>query len=274
MILRISLVVICLLISMPVYAADYYLRDCDGDASCGTGAGTSWANPFDTSAAAETAIQTAGRSATGDTLWVADGAYGATTWNVPTNGNGRITIKKATIASHGTETGWDNAYGNGQAVFTGVQSFRTPYWTVDGAGRTNATSGHGIKFVGTAGANTNAIDIYGTAGSMEFRYLEVTSPNVPLTYDCVRLATCTRAGMYLRDGANNILVEYSYVHDIACPLMVLGNDDVVYKNNYVQRNESTTTGDPEPVTHSEFASVYRLIFRFTAILLKISKERL
>ena len=254
-ILRISVVILCLLFAVPVYSADYYLRDCDGDSSCGTGAGTSWSNPFDTSAAAETAIQTAGRSATGDTLWVADGAYGATTWNVPTSGTARITIKKATAASHGTETGWDNAYGNGQAVFTGIQSFRTPYWTFDGVDRTTTTSGHGIKLIGPVGANTIALDVYGTAGSMEFRYLEITSPNVPLTYDCVRTATCTTSGLYLRDGANNILFEYGYVHDLALPLMVLGNDDVIYRHNYVQRNESTTTGDPEPVTHSEFASV-------------------
>jgi hypothetical protein len=254
-ILRISLVVICLLISMPVYAADYYLRDCDGDSSCGTGAGTSWANPFDTSAAAETAIQTAGRSASGDTLWVADGAYGATTWNVPTNGNGRITIKKATIASHGTETGWDNAYGDGQAVFTGASTFSTQYWAIDGSSITDKSSGHGIKYVGTAGANTIAVQIGAASGNISFQKVEVTSPNVPLTYDCVRLATCTRAGFYMRDGANNITLDQVYIHDLALPLMILGNDNVIYRNSFAQRNESTTSGDPVPQAHSEFASI-------------------
>jgi len=260
---KILLVLFFLLIAFPAFAADYYVRDCDGDSSCGTGAGTSWTNPFDTIVAAETAVQTAGRSATGDTIWVADGTYlgtvsgssYVTTLNVPTNSNAVITVKKATASEHGTETGWDNAYGDGQATITGRILFSTGYWTLDGTSYTDKDTGHGIKVVGPVGANTIGIELGAASANIVIQKVEITSPNVPLTYDCVRLATCTRAGIYMRNGADNITMDRIYIHDLALPLMILGNDNVVYKNSFAQRNESTTTGDPTPVTHSEFASI-------------------
>ena len=54
-----------------------------------------------------------------------------------------ITVKKATIEAHGTDTGWDNAYGTGQAVFQPADVipaadekttilFNSSYYTFDG----------------------------------------------------------------------------------------------------------------------------------------------
>lgn len=55
----------------------------------------------------------------GNTYWVADGTYDIpySLWSVP--GTATITFKKATIAEHGTDTGWSNSHGDGQAILNG-----------------------------------------------------------------------------------------------------------------------------------------------------------
>jgi hypothetical protein len=68
----------------------------------------------------------------GYTYYVADGSYGAHTFSKPVSGSTYITIKKATASDHGTETGWDSGYGDGQAVFDAPILFQTSYWVFDG----------------------------------------------------------------------------------------------------------------------------------------------
>lgn len=89
--------------------ATYLVRD------GGTGANptTSWAGAYDQMT---TALGVANR---GDTIYYAGGTYSAFTFNETISGSTMVTIKRATIADHFTETGWDNAYGTSEAVFTG-----------------------------------------------------------------------------------------------------------------------------------------------------------
>ena len=88
------------------------------------------------------------------------------TFNTAESGALRITIKGATVADHGTETGWQNSFGveNTQAVFsasavipgTGIFHFTTGYWVFDGSvGTGNTMSSYGFKF--TRGANCSAV---------------------------------------------------------------------------------------------------------------------
>lgn len=65
----------------------------------------------------------------GDTYYVADGSYPAFTCNI--TGSAYITIKKATQSDHGTDTGWNSSYGDGQAVIAGL-SFSQGYCEFDG----------------------------------------------------------------------------------------------------------------------------------------------
>lgn len=99
--------------------ANWYVRD------GASGSGTSWSDAYDQLTSAETA------ASRGDTIYVADGSYSGVTFNTATSGTTVITIKKATIADHGTETGWDNAYGDGQATIASV-IFNSSYWVLDG----------------------------------------------------------------------------------------------------------------------------------------------
>lgn len=100
----------------------------------GTDSGADWTNAFPTLPATLTR---------NDTYYVADGIYVQYTFDDPVSGTQTITIKKATIADHGTETGWFDTYGDGQAAWevpdTGNTEpdntawwVTTNYWIFDG----------------------------------------------------------------------------------------------------------------------------------------------
>lgn len=83
---------------------------------------------YDEPSSAEAVI---GRVA-GNTIWIADGNYNGVTFDRAASGNVVITVKKATIADHGSSNGWADAFGNGQSVFSGMVRFQSDDWTFDG----------------------------------------------------------------------------------------------------------------------------------------------
>ena len=86
-----------------------------------------------------------------------------------------ITIRKATRTSHGTETGWSDAYGDGEALFTGsgtVWTFKpgVGYYAIEGqVGEANAPGSYGIRLRSTSSRNSAtalvAADLSGTYSS-------------------------------------------------------------------------------------------------------------
>src|SRR5437870_5513644 len=91
-------------------AADHFVRQ----GATGTGSGSDWTNAYTSLPAALTR---------GDTYYVADGTYSGYTFNYPASGTALITIKKATVANHGTAVGWLDTFGDGVATFTGPLYF-------------------------------------------------------------------------------------------------------------------------------------------------------
>jgi hypothetical protein len=76
-------------------AADRYVR------KGATGSGTSWADAWgDLNNVSWTGMS-------GSTLWIAAGSY---TRGLPTANVANVTIRRATTAAHGTDTGWSTAY--------------------------------------------------------------------------------------------------------------------------------------------------------------------
>ena len=71
-----------------------------------------------------------------------------------------ITIKKATVADHGTETGWVKTHGEGQAVFNSIVTFSTDDWVLDGSTRDESnpplswfnTTSYGFKITNNSNA--------------------------------------------------------------------------------------------------------------------------
>lgn len=101
-----------------VSAADHYVRQ------GASGSGNDWSNAY--GSLPSTLIR-------GDTYYIADGVYGSYNFNTAVSGSQYITIKKATGADHGTNTGWVSGYGDGQATFSSPIQFTTSYWLFDGA---------------------------------------------------------------------------------------------------------------------------------------------
>ncbi len=76
----------------------------------------------------------------GNTYYYADGSYASKTFSAALSGTSLITLQKATVADHGTSTGWSDSLGDGQATFAYPLTFSTGYWTLDGATGTNLTT--------------------------------------------------------------------------------------------------------------------------------------
>ncbi len=144
-------------------AANHYVRA----GAAGNGSGSDWTN-----ACSNFAGSCAPVSLTrGDTYYVAAGTYlsGGANWNAPTSGSLVITVKRATVADHGSDTGWTAAM-DGQVTFgAGGWMISTSNWIFEGQtgnaiptatavpyGFTisdNATSGTGL--VETSGSTSN-----------------------------------------------------------------------------------------------------------------------
>jgi len=100
-------------------AANWYVRD----GAIGSETGADWENAY-------TALPSILNR--GDTYYIADGTYGAVTIDTPESGSSYIYIKKASATDHGTDAGWDNAYGDGVAAFTSI-FIDTGYVEIDGS---------------------------------------------------------------------------------------------------------------------------------------------
>ena len=119
------LALILFAVSPSVIAANHYVRA----NATGSGNGSDWNNAYRSLPA------TLKR---GDVYYVASGNYPAYKFDDAQSGNAVITIKKATATDHGTATGWNAAYGNGQAVFNSELEFQRGYYVFDGQVRNEA----------------------------------------------------------------------------------------------------------------------------------------
>ena len=106
-------------------AATRYVRA----GATGAGTGTDWTDAY--SALPTTLVR-------GDTYYVAGGTYPSYTFTTATSGTTMIYVKKATVASHGTETGWSDSYGTAQAVFQSSFNITRSWFELDGQTRNEA----------------------------------------------------------------------------------------------------------------------------------------
>lgn len=160
----------------------------------------------------------------GCTYYVAAGTYNGHTFNTATSGTTTITIKAATIALHGTATGWSDAF-QGQAAFnttvtgsvdTDIIIFTTGYWIFDGSYR-NADwiSGYGFKLDNSAGVahgaamepGPNTIIRYVDAVGSQATLLNTGSWN---TSACGASHQCDN--IVQSWGVTPFLIEKSYLH--------------------------------------------------------------
>lgn len=131
-------------------AANRYLRP-----GLGTGSnnGTSWADAYQTWAAAESG------AARGDTVFFAGGSVTENvTFNTAASGSTYITFKKANAADNSGDAGWQASFATTVAELLGEISFGSDYWIIDGVTRTDFDSGHGMRIERTSVSSGTVAD--------------------------------------------------------------------------------------------------------------------
>ena len=119
----------------------------------GAGTGLTWADAYADLPASLTR---------GTTYCVGDGSYAAHTFADAVSGNTAIVIRKATVADHGGDTGWSDAFGDGTASFPSL-AFNASFYTLDGAtggGPGSWTTKHGFTFTSAAGTNISYVSLF------------------------------------------------------------------------------------------------------------------
>lgn len=179
----------------------------------------------------------------GDTYWVSDGSYSEYTFSDAGADTLYIQVRKATIAQHGTDVGWNDSFGDGQAVF-GPLTINASYVIFSGAERSGLTNGHGFKIQTgqDKGIRISAVDIR----NVTLEYIEVEGVGndglgTPTSNDLVYLVT----------ASTDIIFRYCYLHD-AGRTIFLGRyaDRVTIDHNLLARNESITAEHSEGISAS------------------------
>lgn len=217
-VLRFTVRLLFAILSVPILslAANHYVRA----GATGNGSGSDWTNAY---------TDLPSSLVRGDTYYVAAGSYlGIHTLKDPLSGTAVITIKKATVADHGTDTGWSDSYA-GQAQF-GQFFIQSGYYTIDGNGRTSPTSGYGIfiQLPGTS-CTTNGCYAFWLQGGYEIshvtiRYVEVRGYGYDDTTSSSTSTAIYGAPGNPRTGGSisNISIQYCYFHDwgrAGCPIL-------------------------------------------------------
>ncbi|MGZ3743800.1 MAG: hypothetical protein ACXWRA_08110 [Pseudobdellovibrionaceae bacterium] len=187
-----------LALSFTVQAANHYVRS----GTAGNGSGIDWTNAY---------ISLPQNLVRGDTYYIADGTYGPHNFADAANGSQTIMIKKAIASDHGTDTGWQSTYGDGEAVFqsdTTVWEFDTPFYIVDGQrGHGKNPGGYGFRVFCTASRASSSSFTMGSivADNITMRHIEWDWNNGTS-------ATSSGAPRMLGAAANNGIIESSYFH--------------------------------------------------------------
>lgn len=216
----------------------------------GNNSGSDWANALPSIPA---------QFVRGDTYYIADGSYGAVKFNTPVSSTSLITLKKATLSDHGTNTGWSNTYGDGSAVFT-QWNFYTGYYNIDGqvgGGPSAWTTGHGfaVAVTGNAGSKLMTVNAHNisniTINHTRFSY----EYNRKLSY---RNASVAKGQDILYNASFNGMVNWAFKN---CYFERPGRTHFLTRgtghNNWlVEHSFLEKSGHGDPVQHSEMWSHY------------------
>ncbi len=143
----------------------------------------------------------------GFTVWAAGGTYNSVSLSVDGTAGSRVTIKKATVASHGTATGWSDSY-DAQVIFDGQGGSRglnldgSSYLTLDGQVRSSLQSGYGM--VARNGYYAVHADDGTGSNGITLRYMELT---------VLPISDTSAKEDGLQGKGNDLLVEFCYLHD-------------------------------------------------------------
>ena len=225
----------------------------------GANNGTDWTNAY-------TALPSS--LVRGDVYYIADGTYPSYIFDDAVSGTTLITIKKSTVADHGTNTGWLDTYGDGQAIFGGWQIY-TDYWVFDGQSRnsnwrTGATNQYGIR-IKVNGGKAIRLDNGGGIGgdNLTFRYIDAEgggrdvgdsnsdviyglTGNSNITFQFCALHDSDRTIFLMRDNWQNLVIDHCYIARNNSNAAIHGElmsmtsaTNLTFSNNTVEDTEGT-----------------------------------
>lgn len=238
--------ILIILLCVSTQAATYYVRDGATGSS-----GSTWESgeALDTIAAALALVNR------GDTVYVAEGAYLSMSLSEAESGTTRITIKKATVADHGTSTGWLDSYGDGQAVF-GTLSVTRGYYTIDGqtgGGPGDWETNFGFKFIGASG-----LENAGTPPTVIISGMIV----MHCDFDGGESGPSSVRTLSF-NGLEDSTFSYNFIHDSGCDLMS-GNymNDIIWEYNKFARNRQAEPGCHGDVMEYQIGNAQNFTFRY------------
>jgi hypothetical protein len=256
---------------------------CDGAGNCyiraaaaGAGTGADWTNAY-TNFGTSAGMANPASLTRGVAYYVAAGTYNATTagyeFNTPDSGSLVIKIQAATTSSHGTATGWSNAF-QGPAIWsmaTGgtrpIINFDTDFWTFSGEYNACGTrltepflpcrSGYGFAVNNNNGSNKPVSSLgvqidYAAIGGATTAVNNVTIEFVEFIGDSdatgsnTVIGSCAGAlGVQTPEGAGpaggvqstNDALLYSYAHDDSGgPVYMNGTANFVLDHNWFNKD--------------------------------------
>lgn len=195
-------------------AANHYIRAGAG----GANSGSSWTDAWTDFGFTWNA---------GDTYYIAAGTYNTQ----PTLASGNITILKATVAAHGTETGWTNSFATGQAVLTsGFRMYPAAGGLVldgvTGGGPGSWTNNYGIKITyASAGSSPVFGCLQNGLNGLTLRHLEIVGNRLNSQSgdgnDCINIWP-----------ASNITVSYCWLYDAGVCLIHTRGPNLTFEYIY------------------------------------------
>jgi hypothetical protein len=279
-ILRALITCVLLFMVSTSYAADQilYVRDGGSGTDC---ADWSTAHACDQLSTAEALVnRTANDSVT---IYVADGTYLGATIDAATSGEKLLTIQKATAAVHGTDTGWDNDYGDGQATFQWITRtdavltatairLITSYVTIDGGvlmGAVNDIDSYGFIFKYPADMNTNYIagsnlssikapDTSQTNRTMSNIKILRSAIEGPGDITCINGTphACPNAGIAMMStNASTYEIANNYFYGWTVQITFYGTENVTIHDNYFSSNSSGSAAHGEQIVPGDTDNV-------------------
>ncbi|MBN1602842.1 MAG: hypothetical protein JW915_14630 [Chitinispirillaceae bacterium] len=195
----------------------------------------------------------------GHTYFIADGNYQKVIFDVDEEDSKFIFLKKATPENHGSDAGWDNSYGDGQAVFQAedgmILTFRNGFYDFDGQ-TGSGIAGHGFKTKALSDALTYSILADSTYKDDDEinSYINVYRTEMQLA-GCERIPDVTGSGrgFQVRGVLSHSILSHVYIHDLpGIPIYYVNNSfDNIIEYSHVARNHSDSVSHAEAIqTHT------------------------
>lgn len=231
MILELTLLFL-LVVTTNIYADIHYVRA----GATGTESGNDWTNAY---------IMLPATLVRGDTYYLSGGIYADYSFDDVESGTQYIFIKKATIGSHGTNTGWNDLYASSVAQIGSIKFF-TGYYDIDGVtggGPGGWTSGFGIKVYG-GGVGGKVVNILGSfVNGLRFRHIEFEHDQGRDSHNSSEHIFYGPIYSGSNHAANDVVVQYCYLHDVSgCMFITNVWSNVTLEYSKVARNGYSVVG--------------------------------